>query len=124
MNIDRTGAEGEDAGSCSPEVRATFARSLALGGFDDVFVLSRAEAATVLTERRRELLERLDEGEYDSVRALARAVGRDKGAVSRDLSVLAEHGLVTYEEDGRSRRPLLRHGTIVVEPVTASLSDE
>lgn len=102
------------------EERSVFARSLAESGYERVTVLSLEAASAVLTERRRELVDALRTGEYESVRALARELERDKGAVSRDLSVLAEHGVTTLEEDGRAKRPVLRDGTIVVEPLTVS----
>jgi predicted transcriptional regulator len=94
--------------------RAEFSRTLAQSDYDNVTVLALSEAADVLTDRRRELIDALRAGEYESVRDLAREVGRDKGAVSRDLAVLAEHGVTTLEENGRAKRPVLRTGTIVV----------
>lgn len=100
--------------------RSAFARALAGSGYERVTVLSLDAAAAVLTERRRELVDALRTGEYESVRALARNLDRDKGAVSRDLSVLAEHGVTTLEEDGRAKRPVLREATIVVEPLTVN----
>lgn len=99
------------------EARAEMARALAMNGFEEVHVLNHETTDEVLTPKRRELLERLAEKEYRSVRALARAVDRDKGAVSKDLHTLAKHDLVAYEEHGASKAPQLRHQTIVVEPV-------
>lgn len=95
-----------------------------MAGFESVHVLTASEADEVLTPRRRELIDVLGREEYDSVRALARKLDRDKGAVSKDLSLLAEHDVVTYENNGRSRKPVLRHATVVVEPVVASLRGE
>lgn len=103
------------------EARAKMARTLAMDGFEDVHVLNYETADEVLTPKRRELLERLSDGEYESVRALARAVDRDKGAVSKDLQTLARHDLVAYEERGASKAPRLRHQTLVVEPVVFGL---
>jgi predicted transcriptional regulator len=100
--------------------RAEFSRTLAQSDYDNVTVLALSEAADVLTDRRRELIAALRAGEYESIRDLAREVGRDKGAVSRDLAVLAEHGVTTLEENGRAKRPVLRTGTIVVEPVAVT----
>ena len=57
------------------------------------------------------------ENDYDSVRALARALDRDKGHVSRDLGVLSEHAIVIYETDGRSKSPRLTQEHLVVEPI-------
>lgn len=110
-----TRSDGENADRL--EDRAEFGRALVRGGYEDVTILGLDEAAEILTEKRRELIDALRAGDYQSVRDLARGVGRDKGAVSRDLTVLAEHGVATLEDNGRAKRPVLRTGTIVVEPV-------
>jgi predicted transcriptional regulator len=103
------------------EARAKMARALAMNGFEDVHTLDHETADEVLTPKRRELLERLSSEEHGSVRALARAVDRDKGAVSKDLRTLAKHDLIAYEERGASKAPRLRHQTLVVEPVVFGL---
>jgi predicted transcriptional regulator len=91
------------------EARAEMARTLAMDGFEDIHVLDQETADKVLTPKRRELLERLFNEEYESVRALARAVDRDRGAVSKDLQTLAKNDLVAYEECGASKTLRLRH---------------
>lgn len=99
------------------EKRAAMARSLASDGFGDVLVLELDTAATVLTEKRRSIIEYLRDDQPDPVRALARELDRDKGSVSRDLSLLAEHDVITYRRDGAGKAPRLKHDTIVVEPI-------
>ncbi len=99
------------------EKRAKMARSLARGGMEGVQVLSFESAERVLTEKRRELIETLRSEDVESVRQLAELLARDKGQVSRDLGVLAEHGVIRYEEDGRAKRPYLVQEHIVVEPL-------
>ena len=91
--------------------------ALARGGMEGVQVLSLESAERVLTPKRRELIEVLRSEDVESVRDLARRVDRDKGQVSRDLGVLAEHGVISYEEDGRAKRPYLVQDHIVVEPL-------
>lgn len=83
----------------------------------DVQVLSHESAERVLTPKRRELIAVLADETVESVRGLARRVERDKGQVSRDLEVLAEHGVVDFEETGRKKRPSLQHEHVVVEPI-------
>lgn len=78
------------------------ARSLARGGMTGVQVISWESADKVLTPKRHALIETLRAKEVGSVRALAREVGRDKGQVSRDLSVLAELGIMRYEQNGNA----------------------
>jgi len=97
--------------------RAEMARALARGGMESVQVLSLESAERVLTPKRRELIEVLRTEDIDSVRDLARAVSRDKGQVSRDLGVLAEHSIINYEEEGRAKRPYLVQDHITVEPI-------
>lgn len=99
------------------ELRQEMARALAAGGMEDVHVVSRETAATVLTERRREIIRTLERESPESVRDLARRLDRDKAAMSRDLAVLAEHNVVTYEESGRAKRPTLAQQHVVVEPI-------
>jgi len=99
------------------EVRAKMARALAAGGFNGVNVTSRDTADRVLTDRRLELLETIKHEQPESVRDLARMVDRDKGAVSRDLATLCEAAVVTYEENGRAKRPVLAQEHLVVEPI-------
>lgn len=99
------------------ERRKQMARALARGGMTDVRVLSHESAERVLTQKRRELIAVLTDQTVGSVRDLARRVERDKGQVSRDLGVLAEHGVVDFEETGREKRPYLQHEHVVVEPI-------
>jgi len=97
--------------------RAEMATALARGGMEGVHVLSLEQADEVLTPKRQEIIEALGHGEYESVRQLARELDRDKGQVSRDLTVLSTHAIITYEEDGRSKSPRLTQDHVVVEPI-------
>jgi predicted transcriptional regulator len=101
----------------APESRVAFLRSLHDGGVSDVLVLQQDTAAAVLTEKRRELLTAIATAEPESMRALARHVDRDISIVSRDLDVLSAAELVDFEADGRAKRPVLAHETVVVEPI-------
>lgn len=102
------------------ETRREYAMSLAQDGYQRIHVLSLADAGEVLTNRRIEIIEALRQNDYPSVRGLARDFDRDQGAVSRDLSLLARHGITTLERDGNAKRPVLREGTVVVEPLVAA----
>lgn len=100
------------------ELRQELAHALAKGGMVDVHVISHETAENVLTPRRREIIRTLKQKEVESVRGLARTLGRDKGAVSRDLSALADSSIITYETDGRAKRPVLVSEHVVIEPIT------
>ncbi len=97
--------------------RSMMARALAKEGFEDVYVLDADSAAEVLTPKRRAILNRLATGDVHSVRSLADELDRDKGAVSRDLELLATHDLVTFDREGKRKLPKKKHETVVVEPV-------
>lgn len=97
--------------------RGEMARALARGGMQNVQIITLESAAKVLTPKRMEIIRTLREEEIVSVRDLARHLGRDKGQVSRDLQILAEHAVVHYETDGRSKAPRLTQEHIVIEPI-------
>ncbi|MFB6354561.1 MAG: helix-turn-helix domain-containing protein [Halobacteriales archaeon] len=97
--------------------RAEMARALARGGMENVQIISLESAEKVLTPKRKEIIRTLREAEVASVRELARRLGRDKGQVSRDLQILAEHAVIHYETDGRSKAPRLTQEHIVIEPI-------
>lgn len=92
-------------------------RAIANAGYDDVLVLDEETASSVLTGKRRELLDRIESGAVESVRGLAADVGRDKAAVSRDLRLLFEYDLIDFETEGRRKVPVQKHGTVLVEPI-------
>lgn len=109
-------------GDDRPSKRRLFRLALAGGplaeaGYDDTLVLSRESASAVLTPSRLELLDRLQAGPVESVRALAAELGRDKAGVSRDLGRLAGLDVVEYESVGRAKRPRLKYDTVLVEPI-------
>ena len=98
--------------------RSELARALARGGMEGAHVISIETARKVLSPKRMDIVELLKEEEVESVRGLARRLDRDKGQVSRDLGDLAEHGIIEYETDGRSKSPRLAQQHLVVEPLT------
>jgi predicted transcriptional regulator len=100
------------------ERRSAMARALARGGMEGAHVISIETAREVLTPKRFEIIDCLRDGDaVESVKSLAERLDRDHGQVSRDLGVLAEHGIIDYERDGRSKRPVLAHEHLVVEPL-------
>lgn len=101
----------------NPEKTTEIVRAIADAGYDDVLVLDEATASSVLTEKRRELLDRIESENVESVRGLAADVGRDKAAVSRDLRLLFEYDLIDFETEGRRKVPVQKHGTVLVEPI-------
>lgn len=98
-------------------VRSAFSEALTQHGFPDTLVLARERADDLFHDRRLEILDYLTENEPESVRALADALGHDKGVVSRDLAKLARIDVVEYVETGQAKAPRLKHNHVVVEPV-------
>lgn len=99
------------------ERRRKLARILARNGMEGVHVLAHEDAREVLTEKRLRLLRAIGHYEPDSIRELAEHLDRDNGQVGRDLRTLAEHALVTFETNGRGKRPVLAQEHVVVEPI-------
>ena len=100
-----------------PKKTSEIVRAIASTGYDDVLVLDEESASSVLTEKRRELLDRIESGGVESVRGLAADIGRDKAAVSRDLRLLYEYDLIDFETEGRRKVPVQKHETVLVEPI-------
>jgi len=94
-----------------------FAIKLAKAGYSDFYVLSREAAAEILTEKRLELLDYLNNHEVESIRDLARQLERDKRNVSDDLDILWENDLIEYEEDGSKKQPYPTSKNIFIKPV-------
>jgi len=100
------------------ERRSTMARALARGGMEGAHVISIETAREVLTPKRFEIIDYLRDGDaVDSVKSLADRLNRDHGQVSRDLGVLAEHGIIEYDTAGRAKQPKLAAEHLVVEPL-------
>lgn len=117
MALDASEEASPDTTDERTALRREMAQALARGGMEGIQIISHETVRTVLTPRRRELIGTLQREEAESVRDLARRVGRDKAQVSRDLAVLAEHGIVRFEEDGRAKRPYLTQQHVIPEPI-------
>jgi predicted transcriptional regulator len=100
-----------------PTTKTEFIRQLTETGFSDFIVIDKDTAESILTDRRLELLETVRDGSIESVTDLAETLDRDTAAVSRDLDVLFEHDLIEYEQDGSRKIPVLKHESVLVEPI-------
>lgn len=101
----------------STQKKAEITRAIVDAGYDDVLMLDRETAETVLTDKRLGLLDRISQGDVRSVRSLAVELDRDKGAVSRDLDLLYRYDLVEYDRVDNRKMPKPKHETVVVEPL-------
>lgn len=75
----------------------------------------RARLRQLLTNRRMELLEEVMEHPPKSIRALADRLDRDVHDVHNDLHLLAEYGIIHFEEDGRAKKPYVPYDTVRIE---------
>ncbi len=64
---------------------------------DTVTFLTWSSLASVMTNRRYEILQHLHEHPAPSVRALARSIGRDFKRVYEDVTALTAVGLIEHE---------------------------
>lgn len=72
-----------------------------------VFLLSEDELHQLFTRERLRIVKALKDKAFSSVTELSEFLGRDKAAVTRDLRLLKEHGLVRFEKMGRRLKPVL-----------------
>ena len=88
----------QDAAKRFGDAWARSARGEAVAPRDTVTFVSWSALAAAMTDKRHELLRHLHQTPEKSIRALARALGRDYKRVHEDLTALASVGLV--ERDG------------------------
>jgi predicted transcriptional regulator len=90
---------------------------------EDMLVLnlpSYAELARLMREKNLELLRALAQHNPASIRETAELVERDYKEVHRNLGELETLGVVEFEEDGRSKRPVVRFDDLEID---VSLTD-
>lgn len=86
-------------------------------GYSDILLLDLDQAEHILTAKRRELLDTIKTEDIESIRDLARTVDRDPNAVMRDIKILVENGLITFNKEDDRKIPQLQHEKVVIEPV-------
>jgi len=78
-------------------------------------VLKLPLARKLLTEKRRELLQKLSEQEFDSITELAEELDRDKKNILQDIKKLYQHGIIGLKDQGRSKKPVFEFEEIQIE---------
>jgi predicted transcriptional regulator len=74
----------------------------------------------LLSAKNIQILRSIARESPESIRALARSVGRDIRQVHDNLEELETYGLVVFEEEGRAKRPSVWYDEIEIEvPITA-----
>lgn len=69
----------------------------------------------ILTEKRLELIEQIQRLTPESIRDLARKLNRGLREIHEDLQLLKEYDIVRFDEDGRSKRPVIPYDEIEIE---------
>jgi predicted transcriptional regulator len=77
----------------------------------------------VLSPANLELIRAISTSEPSSMREAARLVERDIKDVSRNLNELAELGVIRFETDGRSKRPVVWFERIEVDIAVGPVAD-
>ena len=103
--------------SVTANKKAEFALRLAEAGYDDFLILDKKEAEDILTPKRQELLELIDDEKPESITELAQLAERDVSIVHRDLDLLFKYSLLEYDEEDGKKRPKLKHSHVFVEPI-------
>ena len=81
----------------------------------ELILTSKRELARVLSEKNMELIETIAAHEPTSMRETARLVGRNIADVSTNLNELESLGVIKFDQDGRSKRPVIWYDDINVE---------
>ena len=71
----------------------------------------------LLTPGRLELVEAVMDAPPESIRSLARRLDRNYSGVYDDLDLLADHGIIVFAREGRSKRPVVPYDRIEYQGV-------
>jgi predicted transcriptional regulator len=84
-----------------------------------------SDLRAVLTERRIELLRSIMDEPPESLRALADRLGRGQKQINDDVHLLAEYGIVHFEDgSGRARKPRVPYETVRIELELSASSEQ
>jgi len=89
------------------------------GAIDEPAVLSFADEeqlAEVFDGRTYSLLRVIREEEPEGIRATARLVERDVKNVHQELTKLEALGVIRFEEEGRSKKPVFPYDDLLIRP--------
>jgi len=82
----------------------------AVRSFDSV-----ADVRQLLTDRRVELMRSIMTASPDSITDLADRLGRNYSNVHSDVQVLADHHIVYFDTDSRTKRPVIPYNRVHVD---------
>ena len=96
------------------------------GAIDEPAVLSFADEeqlAEVFDGRTYSLLRVIREEEPESIRATARLIERDVKNVHRELTKLEALGVIRFDEEGRSKKPVFPYDDLLIRPFVDESSE-
>jgi predicted transcriptional regulator len=96
----------DDIASLEQSDAVDAAPALSFTSYDDLM--------ETLTPRVLELIEAIRRDEPSSINEAARVVDRDVKNVHEELSRLAQLGIIRFEEDGQSKRPIVWFDELVI----------
>jgi predicted transcriptional regulator len=91
-------------------------------GPDTVSFSDPSQIARILTQKRLEVIKTVMRDHPESIRGLARLVDRNPKEVNDDVHLLSEYGIISLEQDGRAKRPVVPYDRIEFA-VTLELDD-
>jgi len=74
-----------------------------------------ADIRTLLTDRRLDVMRTIMTDSPESIQALADALDRNYADVHGDVQVLADHHIVYFDTDGRTKRPVIPYDRVRVD---------
>ena len=77
----------------------------------------------VFNERTYALLRVIRDEEPESIRETARFVGRDVKNVHEELTTLEALGIVRFEAEGQSKRPVFPYDDLIISPFAHDMGD-
>ncbi|WP_435176487.1 hypothetical protein [Halorussus sp. AFM4] len=81
------------------------------------------QLSDVFNERTYTLLRVIRTEQPDSIRETARLVGRDMKNVHQELTTLEALGIIRFDEDGQSKRPVFPYDDLIISPFARDNGD-
>ncbi|QCC59267.1 hypothetical protein NP511_12640 [Natrinema thermotolerans] len=81
-----------------------------------VTVANEQQLSDVFNERTYALLRVIRDEDPESIRETARVVGRDVKNVHEELTTLEALGIIRFDDDGRSKRPVFPYDDLIISP--------
>ncbi|OLZ39697.1 hypothetical protein A6E15_01275 [Natrinema saccharevitans] len=81
-----------------------------------VTVANEQQLSDVFNERTYALLRVIRDENPESIREMARVVGRDVKNVHEELTTLEALGIIRFDDDGQSKRPVFPYDDLIISP--------